>query len=59
MERGPYPILQRMEGASRGIEAKWQIIMASINHNVKMIMGYIQNKTKPDISRGELCPQMS
>ena len=40
-------------------KTKWQIIMASINHNLKMIMGYIQNKTKPDISRGELCPQMS
>lgn len=40
-------------------KTKWQLIMASINHNVKMIMGYIQNKPKNDIPTGELCPQMS
>lgn len=38
---------------------KWQLIMASINHNVKMVMGYLQNKTKNGTSTGELCPQMS
>lgn len=40
-------------------KTKWQLVMAAINHNVKMVMGYIQSKAKPDISTGELCPQMS
>lgn len=39
-------------------KTKWQLIMASINNNVKMIMGYIQNKPKHDILTGELCLQM-
>lgn len=40
-------------------KTKWQLIMASINHNIKMVMGYIKNKPKQDTTMGELCPQMS
>lgn len=39
-------------------KTKWQLVMASINHNVKMIMGHIQNfPNEPVNVMGELCPQ--
>ena len=38
-------------------KTKWQLIMASINNNLKVVMGFIATRVQ-DTAMGEVCPKV-